>query len=118
VDRSQLFRTNYTVETHDFTVDIDKPSPVTNETLGCLEHIPHGYTQPNLVYDLVGILDVDGILDRLCAFLAEVLGRDLYQIFNRCLCILSVQRLTRMNMMGKVYAHAQASGALGFGGYL
>jgi hypothetical protein len=91
VDRSQLFRTNYTVETHDFTVDIDKPSPVTNETLGCLEHIPHGYTQPNLVYDLVGILDVDGILDRLCAFLAEVLGRDLYQIFNRCLCILSVQ---------------------------
>lgn len=72
------FRTKYKMATRILsTVDIDKPSPVTNETLGCLEQIPHRDTQADLVYHLVRVFDVDGIFDRLCAFLDEILGRDL-----------------------------------------
>lgn len=56
---------------------------MTNQALGGLQQIPHAYTQPDLVDDLVRVFDVDGIFDCPCAGLVEVVGRDLDQVFNR-----------------------------------
>lgn len=69
------------------TVDVNKPGPVTNQSFGGLEQIPHADAQPNLVYDFICILDVDRIFDRPCASLVEVFWCNLNQIFNRCLYI-------------------------------
>ena len=65
------------------TIDIDKPGPVTDQTLGGFKQIPHANAQANLVDDFIGVFYVDGILDRSRSALVKVLRRYLNQILNR-----------------------------------
>jgi len=58
---------------------------VTDQTFCGRKKIPHAYAEADTRNDFVAVFVIDDIFDGLVARLAEILGRDLYQVLNRSL---------------------------------
>lgn len=65
------------------TVHIHESRAMTNQALRGLQEIPHAQAESNLLNDLIRVLRIDSIFERLGAGLAEISRWDLNQIFDR-----------------------------------
>lgn len=62
------------------TVDIHKPSPMSNESLRRGQKVVQTHTQADLLDHLVGVLGVDVILDGEGSVFLKVFGHDLHKV--------------------------------------